>query len=189
MDRPSRAIGSAAESIFLGCRSGVWVCERLKVVGQDDNREGVVLFVFESQLLNDFHRVKIVAGKFIRGLLPNISLATTCFFPFLLQLIAQRFLFLANMALRVFISYALLGLASFTFADPIPKVDHDIVIVGGGPAGLSTLSALGRVRRNAVMYDSGEYRNGPTRHMHDVIGNDGKPVQSYTSFIAVLTVF
>lgn len=50
----------------------------------------------------------------------------------------------------------------------------DAVIVGGGPAGLSALSALGRVRRNVLLIDSGEYRNQPTRHMHDVIGFDGE---------------
>ncbi|KAF6820061.1 sulphydryl oxidase [Colletotrichum plurivorum] len=49
----------------------------------------------------------------------------------------------------------------------------DAVIIGGGPAGLSTLSALGRVRRNVLLIDSGEYRNQPTRHVHDVIGFDG----------------
>ncbi|CAN8096475.1 unnamed protein product [Discula destructiva] len=49
----------------------------------------------------------------------------------------------------------------------------DAIIVGGGPAGLSALSGLARVRRKAVLIDSGEYRNGATRHMHDVIGFDG----------------
>ncbi|KAF3058338.1 putative sulphydryl oxidase protein [Daldinia childiae] len=38
---------------------------------------------------------------------------------------------------------------------------------------LSALSGLARVRRNVLLIDSGEYRNGPTRHMHDVIGFDG----------------
>lgn len=50
---------------------------------------------------------------------------------------------------------------------------YDAIIIGGGPAGLSCLSALARVRRNVLLIDSGEYRNGVTRHMHDVIGFDG----------------
>ncbi|KAL7623332.1 hypothetical protein AAE478_007013 [Parahypoxylon ruwenzoriense] len=50
---------------------------------------------------------------------------------------------------------------------------YDAVIIGGGPSGLSALSGLARVRRNVLLIDSGEYRNGPTRHMHDVIGFDG----------------
>lgn len=55
-----------------------------------------------------------------------------------------------------------------------PQVDLDAVIVGGGPSGLSALSGLARVRRKVLLIDSGEYRNGPTRHMHDVLGFDGE---------------
>lgn len=29
-----------------------------------------------------------------------------------------------------------------------------------------------------LLIDSGVYRNDPTRHMHDVIGTDGKPRES-----------
>ncbi|KAI8948450.1 sulphydryl oxidase [Xylaria longipes] len=50
---------------------------------------------------------------------------------------------------------------------------YDAIVVGGGPAGLSAVSGLARVRRNVLLIDSGEYRNDPTRHMHDVIGTDG----------------
>lgn len=72
----------------------------------------------------------------------------------------------------------LLALLSLTNASVIPTVppqtDYDAIVVGGGPAGLSALSGLARVRRNVLLIDSGEYRNGPTTHMHDVIGWDGK---------------
>lgn len=61
-------------------------------------------------------------------------------------------------------------------ADVAPNTDFDAIIVGGGPAGLSALSGLARVRRKVLLIDSGEYRNGVTRHMHDVIGFDGKPL-------------
>ncbi|PNY26411.1 sulphydryl oxidase protein [Tolypocladium capitatum] len=54
-----------------------------------------------------------------------------------------------------------------------PATDYDAIIVGGGPAGLSALSGLARVRRRTLLIDSGEYRNDPTRHMHDVLGYDG----------------
>ncbi|KAI7762867.1 hypothetical protein LZL87_008308 [Fusarium oxysporum] len=71
----------------------------------------------------------------------------------------------------------LLALLSLTNASVIPTVppqtDYDAIVVGGGPAGLSALSGLARVRRNVLLIDSGEYRNGPTTHMHDVIGWDG----------------
>lgn len=55
---------------------------------------------------------------------------------------------------------------------------YDAIVVGGGPAGLSALSGLARVRRRAILIDSGEYRNNATRHMHDVIGVDGKPLST-----------
>lgn len=54
-----------------------------------------------------------------------------------------------------------------------PHDDWDAIVIGGGPAGLSALSGLARVRRRVLLIDSGEYRNGQTTHMHDVIGWDG----------------
>lgn len=55
-----------------------------------------------------------------------------------------------------------------------PWTDYEVIVIGGGPAGLGALSALARMRRNALLIDSGEYRNAPTRLAHDVIGFDGK---------------
>jgi NADPH-dependent glutamate synthase beta subunit-like oxidoreductase len=77
------------------------------------------------------------------------------------------------------IAVSLLALTALSLSTPLPEApsipvtDYDVVIVGGGPAGLSALSGLSRVRRKSLLIDSGEYRNGLTRHMHDVIGNDG----------------
>lgn len=67
----------------------------------------------------------------------------------------------------------LLCVLTLAAATSIPLVDYDVIIVGGGPAGLSALSSLSRVRRTALMIDSGKYRNLLTRRVHDVIGNDG----------------
>ncbi|KAK4611845.1 putative thioredoxin reductase [Fulvia fulva] len=56
---------------------------------------------------------------------------------------------------------------------PAVKADYDAIIVGGGPAGLAAASGLGQVRRDVLLVDSGEYRNDPTRHAHDISGFDG----------------
>ena len=66
--------------------------------------------------------------------------------------------------------------------DATPSIDFDAIVVGGGPAGLSVLSGLARVRRKVLLIDSGEYRNAPTRHMHDVIGFDGKYISPNLPF-------
>ncbi|MGN6273560.1 MAG: NAD(P)/FAD-dependent oxidoreductase [Protaetiibacter sp.] len=49
----------------------------------------------------------------------------------------------------------------------------DVVIVGGGPAGLSAATALGRSRRSVVVIDAGEPRNAPAAHAHNVFSRDG----------------
>lgn len=69
---------------------------------------------------------------------------------------------------------SILSAVALAAAKAIPETKYDVIIVGGGPSGLSALSGVSRVRRTALLFDNHEYRNGPTRAMHDVIGNDGK---------------
>lgn len=45
----------------------------------------------------------------------------------------------------------------------------DALIIGGGPAGLSTALALGRVCRSALVFDSRTYRNSGVQAMHTVL--------------------
>lgn len=78
---------------------------------------------------------------------------------------------MASISLFLFL---LLNLLGASIARDVPQTDHDVIVVGRGPGGLSAISALLRVGRKVVSFDSGEYRNGPTRNMHDVIGNDGE---------------
>ncbi|KAL1867683.1 hypothetical protein Daus18300_006239 [Diaporthe australafricana] len=52
-----------------------------------------------------------------------------------------------------------------------PKV-VDVLIVGGGPAGLTVASTVVRQLHTGILFDSGVYRNGRTRHMHNVLGFD-----------------
>lgn len=44
----------------------------------------------------------------------------------------------------------------------------DVLIIGGGPAGLSVATGLARQLYTAVVFDSGVYRNSLTKHMHNV---------------------
>jgi thioredoxin reductase len=54
----------------------------------------------------------------------------------------------------------------------------DVVIVGGGVAGLSAALILARARRRVLVLDAGEQRNRVTAHMHGVLGHDGRsPMQ------------
>jgi hypothetical protein len=84
--------------------------------------------------------------------------------------------------LKDFFTLALL-LPLGALASPVPaqyspsSSNFEVIIIGGGPAGLSALSGLARVRRRALLIDSGEYRNGLTRHAHDIIGSDGLPTR------------
>jgi thioredoxin reductase len=52
---------------------------------------------------------------------------------------------------------------------------YDVVVIGGGPAGLQATLTLGRVHRRVLMLDSGRYRNDPAAHMHNVVTHDGTP--------------
>ncbi len=51
----------------------------------------------------------------------------------------------------------------------------DVVIVGGGPAGLSAALALGRGRKRALVVDAGTPRNARAVEMHNVVTRDGTP--------------
>ena len=50
--------------------------------------------------------------------------------------------------------------------------EWDVIIVGGGSAGLSAALMLGRSRRRVLVVDGGEPRNRFAAHMHGVLGHD-----------------
>ena len=50
----------------------------------------------------------------------------------------------------------------------------DVLIIGGGPAGLTAALTLARQRHSAVVFDSGSYRNARTTRLHMVPGWDNK---------------
>jgi thioredoxin reductase len=52
---------------------------------------------------------------------------------------------------------------------------YDVVVVGGGAAGLSGALVLGRARRRVVVVDAGSPRNAPAAHMQGFLSRDGMP--------------
>ena len=52
------------------------------------------------------------------------------------------------------------------------RLEVDVVVVGGGPSGLSAASWLGRYRRSVVVLDSQEYRSGMVERSHGYLGRD-----------------
>src|SRR5687768_2327417 len=53
--------------------------------------------------------------------------------------------------------------------------DHEVLIIGGGPAGLGAAMALGRLRRTALVCDDFRPRNQPAEHMHNFPGEESLP--------------
>jgi thioredoxin reductase len=51
--------------------------------------------------------------------------------------------------------------------------EYDIVVIGGGAAGLSAALVLARARRRVAVVDAGEPRNAPAQHMHGFLSRDG----------------
>ncbi len=57
----------------------------------------------------------------------------------------------------------------------MPQNSWDVIIAGGGPAGLSAALLLGRARRRVLVIDAGSPRNRFAAHMHGVLGQEGVP--------------
>jgi thioredoxin reductase len=50
---------------------------------------------------------------------------------------------------------------------------YDAIVIGGGPAGLQAALTLGRMHRDVLLLDSGEYRNASVEHSHNFVTHDG----------------
>jgi thioredoxin reductase/SAM-dependent methyltransferase len=52
---------------------------------------------------------------------------------------------------------------------------YDVVVIGGGAAGLSGALALARARRSVLVVDAGQPRNAPAAQVHNFLTRDGTP--------------
>jgi thioredoxin reductase len=55
------------------------------------------------------------------------------------------------------------------------KDGYDVVVVGGGAAGLNGALMLARSRRSVVVLDAGAPRNAPAAGVHGLLGREGTP--------------
>lgn len=60
-------------------------------------------------------------------------------------------------------------------SEPVAVSRHDVVVVGGGYAGLSAALQLVRARRTVLVIDAGEPRNRSAEHSHGFLAADGVP--------------
>ena len=61
-------------------------------------------------------------------------------------------------------------------ATEVVKVtEYDVVVIGGGAAGLNGALMLVRSRRSVVVVDSGRPRNAPADGVHGLLGREGTP--------------
>lgn len=56
---------------------------------------------------------------------------------------------------------------------------HDVLIIGGGPAGLQAALALGRARKRVLLCDGGPRRNAAAVHIHNFVTRDGTPPDDF----------
>ncbi|MEP6863064.1 MAG: NAD(P)/FAD-dependent oxidoreductase [Deltaproteobacteria bacterium] len=56
---------------------------------------------------------------------------------------------------------------------------NDVVIIGGGPSGLSAALALGRARKRVLLCDAGLRRNAAAVHVHNFVTRDGTPPEDF----------
>src|SRR3954471_24668844 len=53
--------------------------------------------------------------------------------------------------------------------------EYDVVVIGGGAAGLAAAATLGRARRSVLVIDAGQPRNARADSVHTYLGREGTP--------------
>ena len=56
-----------------------------------------------------------------------------------------------------------------------PRDSYDVVVAGGGAAGLNGALMLARSRRSVLVIDAGAPRNAPAAGVHGLLARDGMP--------------
>ena len=59
--------------------------------------------------------------------------------------------------------------------------EYQVVVIGGGAAGLSAALVLSRARRRGAVVDAGAPGNAPASHMHGFLTRDGFPPRDLLS--------
>ncbi|MEU1785313.1 NAD(P)/FAD-dependent oxidoreductase [Streptomyces sparsogenes] len=59
--------------------------------------------------------------------------------------------------------------------DTTDRTSYDVIVIGGGAAGLNAALVLARARRTVAVVDAGAPRNAPAAHMHGFLSRDGVP--------------
>lgn len=62
---------------------------------------------------------------------------------------------------------------------PVMNTKSDVIIIGGGPAGLTAALALGRIGRTVIIFDDNNGRNFPAAHMQNFPSRDGTPPREF----------
>ncbi|HEY8942724.1 MAG TPA: FAD-binding protein, partial [Polyangiaceae bacterium] len=56
---------------------------------------------------------------------------------------------------------------------------YDVLLVGGGPSGLSATLTLARARKRVLLCDSGPRRNAAAEQVHNFVTRDGTPPEEF----------